>query len=237
MTGRDVAWYARRGSPGADLLTLLHLPYTMWHLGYVAIGAALAARLDWRILAGTVLAFAIGLGVSAHALDELDGRPLATALSDRALIVLTVAGFAVVTALAIIGAVEVSPWVLAWAGAGMLIATAYCLEWVPALHTVVGFGLAWGAFPVLAGYWAQATSISLAAGLAAAAATLLSMAQRTLSTPARFVRRSTSHAAVEFDPGTPGWGGEELLNTWERPLQLLGAAVVVLAVAMLVAHL
>ena len=191
------AWYARRGGTGADLVTLLHLPYTLWHLGYVAIGAALAPRLDWRVLAGTVLAFAIGLGVSAHALDELNGRPLGTSLGDRALLALAVAGFAVVAGLAVLGAVEVSPWILAWAGAGIVLSSAYCLEWVPALHTVVGFGLAWGAFPVLAGYWAQATSLSPAALLAAVAAVLLSMTQRTLSTPARFV------GAVQITPRSP----------------------------------
>jgi hypothetical protein len=237
VTGRRAAWYARRGSRRADLLTLLHLPYTLWHLGYVAIGAALASRLDWKVLAGTLLAFAVGLGVSAHALDELNGRPLGTTLSDRALIGLALAGFVVVAALAVAGAAEVSPWVLAWAAAGMVIATAYCLEWAPALHTVVGFGLAWGAFPVLAGYWAQATSLSAAAVIAALAATLLSMTQRTLSTPARFVRRSSGGATVHFGADVPDWGDDRLLRTWERPLQLLGASVVVLAVAMLVAHL
>ncbi len=237
MTGRRAAWYARRGSPGADLLTLLHVPYTLWHLGYVAIGAALAARLDWRVLAGTILAFAVGLGVSAHALDELNGRPLGTSLSDRALVALAVAGFVVVVALAVAGAAEVSPWVLAWAAAGIVLAAAYCLEWAPALHTVVGFGLAWGAFPVLAGYWAQATSLSAAAVIAALAAALLSMTQRTLSTPARFVRRSSGDATVHFEADVAAWDGDELLETWERPLQLLGASVVVLAVAMLVAHL
>lgn len=236
MSGRTPTWYARRGGAAADLLTLLHLPYTLWHLGYVAIGAALAPQLDWRALAGTLLAFAIGLGVSAHALDEVKGRPLGLGLTDRSLLALALIGFVAVAALSVAGAAEVSPWVLAWAAAGIVIASAYCLEWVPALHTVIGFGLAWGAFPVVAGYWVQATSLSAAAVLAAAAATLLSMAQRTLSTPARFVRRSTGHTAVYFDPGTSGWDGDQLLSTWERPLQLLGAAVVVLAAAMLLAH-
>lgn len=236
MTGRPSAWYARRGSTGADLITLLHLPYTLWHLGYVTIGAALAPRLDGRVLGGTLLAFGVGLGVSAHALDELNGHPLGTKLSDRVLVALALGGFVVVAALAVAGVFEVSPWVLVWAGAGMAIATGYCLEWLPILHTVVGFGLAWGAFPVLAGYWAQTTSLSPAAAVAAAAAVLLSMVQRSLSTPARFVRRSTSHAAVGFDPGVPGWNGAQLLRTWESPLKLLGAAVVVLAVALVLAH-
>ncbi len=162
MTGRTPAWYAQRGGRAADLVTLLHIPYTAWHLGYVAIGAALAPVIDWRVLVGTLLAFAIGLGVSAHALDELHGRPLRTGLSDGQLVGLAVAGFVIVGALSVAGAMLVSPWILAWAAAGILISAAYSLEWIPALHTLVGFGLAWGAFPVLAGFWAQTKSFSAA---------------------------------------------------------------------------
>ena len=237
MTGRAPSWYAQRGGRAADLVTLLHIPYTAWHLGYVAIGAALAPVIDWRVLAGTLLAFAIGLGVSAHALDELHGRPLRTGLSDGQLIGLAVSGFVLVAALSVAGAMLVSPWILVWAVAGILISAAYSLEWLPALHTLVGFGLAWGAFPVLAGAWAQTRSFSAAALVVAAACTLVSMAQRALSTPARFVRRRTEAAAVSFDPGTPGWDGEALLATWEVALRLLGWGVVALAVGLLVTHL
>ncbi len=98
MTGRTPAWYAQRGGRAADLVTLLHIPYTAWHLGYVAIGAALAPVIEWRVLVGTLLAFAVGLGVSAHALDELHGRPLRTGLSDGQLVGLAVAGFVIVGA-------------------------------------------------------------------------------------------------------------------------------------------
>src|SRR5882757_7622974 len=79
------AFYARRGGARWDWWTILHPPYTLWHLSYVAIGAALAPRLDWLILGATVLAFALALGIAAHALDEWNGRPLRTAISDRAL--------------------------------------------------------------------------------------------------------------------------------------------------------
>ena len=237
MTGRTPAWYAQRGGRAADLVTLLHIPYTAWHLGYVAIGAALAPVIDWRVLVGTLLAFAVGLGVSAHALDELHGRPLRTGLSGGQLVGLAVAGFVIVGALSVAGAMLVSPWILVWAAAGILISAAYSLEWIPALHTLVGFGLAWGAFPVLAGFWAQTKSFSAASLGVAAACTLISMVQRALSTPARFVRRRTEEASVTFDPGTAGWDGETLLATWEVALRLLGWGVVALAVGLLLTHL
>ena len=74
MTGAArPAFYALRSGGWRDYVTLLHPPYTLWHLSYVAIGAALAPRLDWAVLGWTVLAFALALGIGAHALDELSG--------------------------------------------------------------------------------------------------------------------------------------------------------------------
>jgi len=68
-----------------DWVTLLHPPYTAWHLSYVAIGAALAPHfVAWR-LGGTLVAFFLAVGVGAHALDELAGRPLQTGIPAVAL--------------------------------------------------------------------------------------------------------------------------------------------------------
>lgn len=223
----EPAFYARTGTPGRDLLTLLHLPYTLWHLSYVAIGASLAAAVDWPRLGGTVAAFALGLGIGAHALDERHDRPLGTGLSDRWLTVLAVGSFLGVAAVSIAGAVVISPWVLAWAAAGITIAVGYAIEWPPLLHTDLGFALAWGAFPVIVGYWAQTESVGLAALVVAGAAALLSAAQRALSTPARQVRRRTTTARATLDDTE--WDRAMLLATWEQPLTYLVWAIVILA--------
>ena len=76
------SWYALRTGGWRDYVTLLHVPYTLWHLSYVVIGAAIApvwlpGRLGW-----TLAAFALALGIGAHALDELRGRPLATRIPE-----------------------------------------------------------------------------------------------------------------------------------------------------------
>ncbi len=234
MTGSP-AFYARTGSTVGDLITLLHIPYTIWHLSYVVIGAALAASVDWLILVGTVVAFAFGLGVGAHALDELHDRPLSTGLSELSLRVLGWGGLAVGGAVAVIAAFAISPLALAWGAAGMALAAAYALERPHWVHSTLGFGLAWGAFPVLVGYWGQAGTPSLAALTVAAAATVLSMVQRTLSTPARRLRRETDAASASIGEGT--WDAAELLETWERPLQLLVLAHVLLAIGLLARHL
>src|SRR5919205_3628707 len=67
------AFYALRPGGWRDYITLLHPPYTLWHLSYVAVGAALAPRVDWTLLGWTTLAFALAMGVGAHALDEMSG--------------------------------------------------------------------------------------------------------------------------------------------------------------------
>jgi hypothetical protein len=234
MSSQQPAFYARTGSRSNDLISLLHVPYTLWHLSYVAIGSALVPDLDWRVLAGTLLAFAFGLGVGAHALDEAKSRPLGTGFSDRALWALGATAMAVSIAIAAVGALEVSPWVLAWAAAGVLLAVGYALEW-PILHTDAGFAFAWGAFPVVVGYWAQAETVTVPVAGMAAAATLLSLAQRALSTPARFVRRRTAEATTRFD-GEREWGRGELLDTWEKPLRLLTWTVLALALGLLLTH-
>src|SRR5437899_894765 len=72
------AFYALRSGGWRDYVTLIHPPYTLWHLSYVAIGASIAPRMKWGLLGWTTLAFLLAMGVGAHALDELQGRPLRT---------------------------------------------------------------------------------------------------------------------------------------------------------------
>ncbi len=229
------AFYAHPGSPFRDLLAILHPPYTAWHLSYVAIGSAFAPEIEWLRLSGTLAAFFLGLGVAAHALDEWNGRPLGTRLPDRVLIALAVAGFGGALLLAGLGTLVVSAWVLAWAIAGTALAAAYALGWPRPLHTDLGFAAAWGAFPVLVGFWSQTESLSGAAVLGALAAIALSLAQRKLSTPARYVRRSAPSARVEF-AGEDVWGRERLLATWELPLMLLTGTIVLFAGSLLLRH-
>jgi hypothetical protein len=239
MTGQS-AFYARTGTRMGDFWTLLHPPYTLWNVSYVAIGAALAPSMDWLRLALTLTAFLAGTGVASHALDELNGRPLKTGFSDRQLKLIGLGGFAGAFVPAVVGAWLISPWVLAIALFGGLLVMGYTLEWWNgAIHTDLGFALSWGGFPVLVGCWAQTESFPPQALLAAGGAVLFSMAQRGLSTPARFVRRRTMGTRTEFvtASGKVQWPKEELLSTWERPLRLLAWTVTLLALALLATHL
>src|ERR1700730_7487395 len=77
---------------------------------------------------------------------------------------------------------------------GVLLVLGYNLELFGGrLHTDIGFAAAWGGFPVLVGFLAQAPPVTrlVTAGAVCLAlvATGLAYAQRRLSTPARALRR------------------------------------------------
>jgi len=232
------AFYMRTGTFRGDVIALLHVPYTLWHLSYVVAGAALAPTVHWLPLVGTFVAFFFGTGVAAHAFDEWHGHPLRTHLSDRALLTVGVAGVLATVVITVLGMSMISPWTAAWAVVGILMMLGYTLEWHRWMHSDLAFALAWGGFPVLVGYWAQAERLAVAPMLLALAAALVSLAQRTLSTPARFVRRRAPLTSVVFaDDPEAGWGVEHLLETWEAPLKLLSAAMVALAAGLLAARM
>jgi hypothetical protein len=186
------AFYALRPGGWRDFVTLLHPPYTAWHLSYVALGAAAAPHVHGGRLAATLGAFFLGVGVSAHALDELNGRPLGTRLSDGFLWTLAVGGLAGALGLGFLGVVNVSALLLPFMAAGVFAVVAYNLElFGGAIHNAAGFALAWGALPAITGYWINALALRPAGLLVAAACAGLSVAQRRLSTPARELRRRT----------------------------------------------
>jgi hypothetical protein len=187
------AFYALERGGWRDYVTLLHPPYTAWHLSYVAIGAALAPQFRLDRLLWTLAAFFLALGISAHALDELNGRPLRTAIPRAALVALALVSLAGAVAIGVGAAVAWGLWLLAFVAVGGFLVPAYNLELFRGrFHTDVWFGLAWGAFPLLTAYFAEAQSLRAEAILAAAFATSPSLGQRALSTHVRAVRRDSA---------------------------------------------
>jgi hypothetical protein len=232
------AFYALAPGGWRDYVTLLHPPYTLWHLSYVAVGASLAPHFRGWILGLSLLAFFLGMGIAAHALDELNGRPLETRIGDGMLVVLAAASLTAAAAIGVLVAVRTSLWLLAFVVVGAFIAVAYNLELFGGrLHGDPWFSLAWGAFPVLAAYVAAAETIRVEAVLAAAFAAFLSHAQRRLSTPVRLVRRRAASVTgrIELSDGTSlAISRETLTAESERALRALAACVVALALALVV---
>ncbi len=214
MTEARPAFYALAQGGWRDYVTLLHPPYTAWHLSYVAIGATLAPQVHWDRLGAAVAAFFLALGVAAHALDELNGRPLATRIPDRTLVALTVVSLSGAVAIGIAGAASFDVWLLVF--------------------------VAVGAALLLTGYFACAGTIAWEALLAAAFAALLSLAQRLLSTQVRHVRRrvATVGGTIELRDGArEPIGPETLTAAPEAALRALAAATVCLALALVVLRL
>ncbi len=243
MSERDAerpAFYALRPGGWRDYWTLLHPPYTLWHLSYVAVGAALAPSLNGRWLAETLLAFFLAMGLAAHALDELFDRPLQTRISDGALKVIAGVGLAGAAALGVDGAIEATPWIWALIPVGVLLVVAYNLElFGGVLHSDLWFALAWGGFPAFTAYVAQAGTVRVEALLAAAFCALVSAAQRALSTPVRQLRREVERVSgtVRMTDGRERpLDAEALRAAPERALRLLSIAMPVLAAALIVAR-
>jgi hypothetical protein len=238
---RRAAFYAARPGGWRDWWTLLHPPYTAWHLAYVVIGASLAPRVEVNRLVATLVAFFMAVGLAAHALDELHGRPLRTRISNRTLITVTVLGLGGALALGIFGVSRVGWPLIPFMVVGPVLVVGYNWElWGGRIHTGAGFALAWGAFPVLVAYVAQTGRLTAGAVLAAGAAFALSAAQRQLSTPARMIRRRTAgvRGVITFENGDSIPLDEAtLLAPLERALHALSWGVVLLAAGLAVTRL
>ena len=235
------AYYAAGPGRWRDWWTLLHPPFTAWHLSYVVLGAMIAPHVRLDRLVGALAAFFLAVGIAAHALDELHGRPLRTSIPSPALVAVTVAGLVGAVALGAIGITRVGWALLPFMIIGPLLVVGYNAElFGGVIHTDTGFAAAWGAFPALTGYVAEAGRLTVAPVLVAAAAMAMSAGQRHLSTPARMLRRRTVAVTgvLTLTTGeTITLDAVRLREPLERALRSLSWGVVLLAAALATARL
>lgn len=237
-TGKRPAFYALPGTGGwQDYLNLLHVPYTLWHMGYVVLGASIAPTVHLDRLLGTLLAFFLAVGIASHALDELHDRPLSTKIRPVVLISLAVVSLAGAVALGVAAGILESRWTFAFVAFGGFIVAFYNLGlWNNRFHTDLWFAFSWGAFPVLTSYWVNASRLDAPVVLLALGCFLLTLVQRTLSTPVRTIRRKAIRVEGYIDLGNGerlNMDSESIISVPERALVLLSAAVVVLAAGLL----
>jgi hypothetical protein len=235
------AFYALGRGRLRGALTLLHPPYTVWHLSYFALGCALAPHLYVSRLLWGLAAFGLAVGVAAHALDELHDRPLNTGLSNQTLTALAVVGLAGAVAIGVGGVLTVSATLLPFVLLGGIFLPAYNLELAGGrFHSDLWFALGWGAFPALTGYFVNAQKLALPGLLIATGCLVMSIAQRRLSAPARELRRRTSSVS---GVRTLSDGREEpltlssLLGPLDGALAALSVAIPVTACALVSARL
>jgi len=235
------AFYALGRGRWGEFLTLLHPPYTAWHLSYFALGAATAPRLYVDRLLWGLAAFGLAVGVAAHALDELHDRPLGTGLSDRTLRGLAAVSLLGALAIGVAGVLTVSTALAPLVLAGGLFLPAYNLELAGGrFHSDLWFALGWGAFPAFTGYFVNAEKVALPGLLIAAGCLLISVAQRRLSSPARELRRRTSSVSgvrVASDGRSEQLSVAGMLAPLDGALSALSLAMVLTACALVAARL
>jgi len=219
-----------------DWWTLLHPPYTLCHLSFVVVGACLVGPVNSLSMWMTILAFFLAVGIGAHALDELQGRPLRTEIPAWQLKSAALLGVGGAVVVGVIGAVLTSGYLGIFIVVGVVLALGYNLELFHArLHTNLVFALSWGSFPLLTAYFAQHSTLNFAAFIAAVFAALIAGTQRQLSTPARNLRRRVSHVEgiqVHVDGSIVSITKEAQLQPLESALRLLCWASVALAVSL-----
>lgn len=237
---RRPAYYATGSGGWRDWWTLLHPPYTAWHLAYVVIGASLAPHVHLVPLVATLIAFFGAVGLAAHALDELHGRPLQTRIPSVALVIVATVGLIGAIGLGAAGIARVGWALVPFMVVGPLVVVAYNFELFGGLvHTDVGFAAAWGAFPVLTAYVAQTGQLAAAPVIAAFGALALSAGQRRLSTPARLLRRRTAQidgTIVLTDGRSIPLDRRVLLAPLEGALRAMSWSVILLAAALAIAR-
>ena len=240
-TAARPAFYAARPGRWRDWWTLLHPPYTAWHLSYVVIGATLAPRVTLVPLLAALIAFFLAVGLAAHALDEYHGRPLRTQIPGAVLLAVAGLGLAGAVALGVAGTLRVGWALIPFLLVGPLLVVAYNAELFGGIvHTDAGFAAAWGAFPLLTAYVAQTGTLSAGSVLAAGAAFGMSAAQRSLSSPARLLRRRATDVTGTVtlaDGQVLALNSSRLLEPLERALRAMSWSVVLLAAGLAVARL
>ncbi len=238
---RRPAFYAARAGGWRDWWTLLHPPYTAWHLAYVVIGACLAPTINVTRLVATLFAFFFAVGLAAHSLDELNGRPLGTHIPSWALVSATVGGLAAAVALGSAGVSRVGWTLIPFLVLGPLLVVAYNFElFGGVIHNDAGFALAWGSFPVLVAYVAQTNQLAISPLIAAAGAFALSAAQRQLSTRARLIRRRSTAVRGQITLASGQVlpiDAQMLLAPVERALLAMSWAIILIATSLAVARL
>lgn len=249
----EVAWYDVKAKGWLrDFIILLHPPYTIWHLAYVLIGAALAPTMNWVTLGWTLLAFFLGMGIGGHCLDELCGRPLRTKIPGVLLWTLAVVSIAGAIAIGVLVGVRETVWVIPCIVFGGFIVFAYNMEWARGFfHYDFWFGFAWGAFPAVTAYIAQTHTVSWGIIFVAGACLLYSMTQRVLSSHARFFRRKVGEVEGRYYlegkgpvlPGTTCWEHGEVLTKEmiikpaEVGLKFMNGTMVIAAIGLLLLHI
>ena len=238
------AWYAKRGSKAGELYTLMHLPYTSMVLAYVLIGAAVSPVLYLDRLLLTLAAYFLGLGLSAHALNELHARHWGDALTPRELKAIFLAP--------LIGALTIGgygAYVLYHSSRAGLTESIALLFFIALetfflfayntgfsngrFHNDISFAISWAALPFMVSYFVNTASITLSAILMATGLAATAGIEINLSRWCKDFRRKNNLSELQFEDGTRAeLSTYNLIQRPEKALKLIVVAVDLMGVGL-----
>jgi len=209
-------------------LGLLFLPYTGMVLAYTVIGATLAETIDPQRVVALAIAYFLGLGIAAHALDALGNRgvkPWGAHFSPAQLWGLVIITSLLALAILVYYASRYTPFLWPIGLLEFFFLFAYNREWFKGrFHTDGWFFFSWGVLPVLAGYVMQTNRLSFASLSVALAAGLFALVEITASRPYKILKRTPDQEAASL--------GQSAI--YERILKSISLGVIVLALGMLI---
>lgn len=212
-------------------------------LSYTLIGAALSPTIYPDRVILTLLAYFLGLGFSAHALNELHARHWGEALSRRELETLFVVPLIAAVLIGVYGMFLVYAISGAFV-ASFVILVLICLETFflfayntdlagGIFHSDISFAFSWAALPTLTSYYVNSLSISLVAVLVALAMAATAGIEINLSRWCKDFRRRSPLTEMRFANNTVlGLDTAQLIANPEKALKLIVVAVDLVAIGL-----
>jgi len=242
------AWYAQGGGRVREFYTIMHLPYTSMVLSYILIGAAVSPHMYPDRVGLTILAYFLGLGLSAHALNELHANHWTEALGKRELtaiflipllLALSIGIYAVVYLYALSYSIVPPLVLMVFIVLEVFFLFAYNTDAFGGIfHNNLSFAFSWAALPALISYYANALTITIGAVLVALAMAATAGIEINLSRWCKDFRRRKPLAEMRFADGSQeAIGTVQLLARPEKALKLIVAAVDLIAIGLVVYRL
>ncbi len=187
-------WYQLEGSKGAELWTILHLPYTLMCISFLAIGFGIAHIQRWDVFAWIIFAYFLGLGIAAHAFDQLPemGSSYVKFLTSRELLSLGVLSVSPAVLIGVYWMINLRMWHLIW-----IIPLQTFFVWAypnskflgGRFHNDFWFAVSFGFIPVMAGFYINALTFNAIFLPWAILAALIAGIEITLSRYVRALRK------------------------------------------------
>jgi hypothetical protein len=158
-------WYVPKFGPTGFriFVGMLFLPYTGMCISFAVLGSMLAVHIVWDRVVAISAIYALGLGLAAHAADNLGSkttRPWGNYFSNRQLWYMVLLGLLPAYAIGAYYIIFFVPLLLVIAILEGFFLFAYNFEVFGGFfHTNFWFSLSWGALPLIAGFVIQTNHI------------------------------------------------------------------------------